>query len=189
MPAPEFVEVKGVNPISRQRILHKLAESPDKPIDSRALERDLSQIVGSGRFAKLSYGLIHHDSQPGLLITATQHDFAPIPVNPLVIIDGSEIQNVLFGLGARINKFGSGVRDTEWRTDVIFGLAYGVSTEYFFPLRKTPGWFMAPSDIATASPFDIYSPTTRLRPIVSDAFPHLRFGITMQSRQRDPLWI
>src|SRR5215467_1035107 len=34
-----------------------------------------------------------------------------------------------------------------------------------------PGWLMAPSAIANASPFDIYPPTTRLRLIVSDAFP------------------
>jgi hypothetical protein len=65
------VEVKGVDPISRQRILQNLGKSPGKPIDSKTLERDLSQVVGIGRFTKLSYGLVHHDGQPGHLITAT----------------------------------------------------------------------------------------------------------------------
>ena len=167
---PRFVEVSGVDPISAQRIQKELIHISGNPLDNHALERDLSQIVGTGRFGKLSYGLVSRDSQPGLLITATQHDFAPILINPFVTIDGAEIQNVLFALGARITKFGNGVRDTEWRTDFIFGSAYGVSTEYFFPLRKNPGWFLMPSAVASTSPFYIYSYNNQ---IASYRFDHV----------------
>ncbi|HZR57912.1 MAG TPA: patatin-like phospholipase family protein [Terriglobales bacterium] len=157
VPTPQFIEVKGVDPILAQRVQQNLAGISGKPINSKKLEQDLSEIVGTGRFAKLSYGLVSHDNQPGLLITATQHDFARFLVNPFVFIDGSELQNVHFGLGARVTKFGTGASNSEWRTDVIFGSAYGVSTEYFLPFRETHGWFMAPSAIANTSPFDIYS--------------------------------
>jgi NTE family protein len=155
MPIPEFVQVQGATPDASKVIETDLSKLAGKPLDLDKLENSLTQIVGTGRFSKLNYGLTQQNGQPGLLITATQKQ-APILVNPLIVIDGSEIQNVRFALGARLTKFGTGPHETEWRTDLAFGSEYAVATDYFRPFKGLPGWFIDPGAIANTSPFDIY---------------------------------
>lgn len=155
IPIPEFVAVQGATPDATQVIQTDLSTLVGEPLDVDKLEKSLTQIVGTGRFSKLNYSLSQRNGQPGLLITATQKE-APILVNPLIVIDGSEIQNVRFALGARFTKFGTGSHETEWRTDVAFGSEYGVASDYFRPLKGLPGWFIDPGAIANTSPFDIY---------------------------------
>lgn len=155
IPVPEFVAVQGATPAAQKVIETDLSKLIGQPLDLDKLENSLTQIVGTGRFSKLNYGLTQQNGQPGLLITATQKQ-APILVNPLIVIDGSEIQNVRFALGARLTKFGTGTHEAEWRTDLAFGSEYAVATDYFRPLKGLPGWFINPGAIANTSPFDIY---------------------------------
>ena len=161
IPTPEFVAVQGATPAAAKVIQNDLSKLAGQPLDIDKLENGLTQIVGTGRFSKLNYGLTEQNGQPGLLITAAQKE-APILVNPLIAIDGSEIQNVRFALGARLTKFGTGSHEAEWRTDLAFGSEYGVATDYFRPLKGLPGWFIDPGAIANTSPFDIYNENNQI---------------------------
>ena len=161
IPTPEFVAVQGATPSASKVIQTDLSKLAGQPLDINKLETGLTQIVGTGRFSKLNYGLTEQNGQPGLLITASQKE-APILVNPLIAIDGSEIQNVRFALGARLTKFGTGSHETEWRTDLAFGSEYGIATDYFRPFKGLPGWFIDPGAIANTSPFDIYNENNQI---------------------------
>ena len=161
IPTPEFVAVQGASPAASKVIQNDLSKMAGQPLDIDKLETGLTQIVGTGRFSKLNYGLTEQNGQPGLLITAAQKE-APILVNPLIAIDGSQIENVRFALGARLTKFGTGSHETEWRTDLAFGSEYGIATDYFRPFRGLPGWFIDPGAIANTSPFDIYNENNQI---------------------------
>ena len=161
IPTPEFVAVQGATPAASKVIQTDLSKLAGQPLDIDKLENGLTQIVGTGRFSKLNYGLTEQNGQPGLLITAAQKE-APILVNPLIAIDGSQIENVRFALGARLTKFGTGSHETEWRTDLAFGSEYGIATDYFRPFKGLPGWFIDPGAIANTSPFDIYNENSQI---------------------------
>ena len=161
IPTPEFVAVQGATPAASKVIQTDLSKLAGQPLDIDKLESGLTQIVGTGRFSKLNYGLTEQNGQPGLLITAAQKE-APILVNPLIAIDGSQIENVRFALGARLTKFGTGSHETEWRTDLAFGSEYGIATDYFRPFKGLPGWFIDPGAIANTSPFDIYNENNQI---------------------------
>ena len=161
VPIPQFVAVQGATPEASEVIQRDLSKIPGQPLNLDNLENRLTQIVGSGRFSKLNYGLTQQNGQSGLLITASQKQ-APILVNPLIEIDGSQIQNVRFAIGARLTKFGTGSHETEWRTDLAFGSIYGVATDYFRPFKTVPGWFIDPGFIANTSPFDIYNENNQI---------------------------
>ena len=88
IPTPEFVAVQGATPAASKVIQNDLSKLAGQPLDIDKLENGLTQIVGTGRFSKLNYGLTEQNGQPGLLITAAQKE-APILVNPLIAIDGS----------------------------------------------------------------------------------------------------
>ncbi|HLH08547.1 MAG TPA: patatin-like phospholipase family protein [Terriglobales bacterium] len=158
---PEFVAVQGATPDATKMIQRDLKKLTGRPLDYTKLNQDLTRIVGTGRFSTLDYSLAQQQGQTGLLISAAQKQ-SPILINPLIAIDGSEIQNVRFALGARLTKFGTGESESEWRTDLAFGSEYGLSTDYFRPFRSVPGWFIDPGIIANTSPFDVYYRNTQI---------------------------
>lgn len=153
--APQFVAVEGASAEQAKSIQYDLRKWIGKPVDFSTLNDDLTEIVGTGRFSTLDYDLTTREQKTGLLVTATERH-APILINPLIVIDGSQIQNVRFALGARFTKYGAGSNESEWRTDFALGSEYGIATDYFRPFKSVPGWFIDPGMIANTSPFDIY---------------------------------
>jgi NTE family protein len=78
-------------------------------------------------------------------------------VRPLILIDGSDYNNVLFSIGARITFLDFGSFRSELRNDVIVGSQYGVASEYYHPFTTTSNWFVAPRAGFNSSPFYVYS--------------------------------
>lgn len=156
-PAPQFVEVKGTKPQAAREIESALAPNVARPVDSDVLDQQLTDFTGVGRYSRLSYGLIKKDNQPGLLITADEKPYAPPLVQPLIIVDGSDYNNVRFKMGARITLLDFGGFRAEWRNDVIAGAEFGIASEYYRPFTATTRWFVAPRAFADSSQFNLYS--------------------------------
>lgn len=83
--------------------------------------------------------------------------YAPPTVRPLIVIDGSEYNNVLFSIGARITFMDVGHYGAEWRNDLIFGTEYGVTSEYYRPIHPGGRFFVAPRLSATSNEFNGYT--------------------------------
>ena len=65
-------------------------------------------------------------------------------VRPILLIDGSDYNNVLFSMGARITFLDFGSYRSELRSDVIIGSQYLLDSEYYHPFTPTSNWFVAP---------------------------------------------
>ena len=159
-PEPQFIDVKGTKPEAAREIERTLVSNVAKPVDSDSLDRQLTDFTGVGRYSRLSYRMTAQDNRPGLLITADEKPYGPPLVEPLVVLDGSDYNNVRFKMGARITLFDVGGFRAEWRNDVIAGFEYGVRSEYYRPLTSTSRWFVAPRGFAGSSQFDVYSKDT-----------------------------
>jgi NTE family protein len=121
------------------------------------LEKDLLVATGTGRLSSLSYQMVQLDGQDGLLINTVEKTYAPPILQPGVFIDGSQYNNPLFTLGARLTIMDWGGFGSQWRTDVSLGSVYGVNSEYYRPFSKDGHWFYAPRILASSSPLDLYS--------------------------------
>jgi len=161
-PSPQFVEVTGPPPVIAQGIEKNLASDVHMPVDYRRLDRQLTEVTGLGRFSRAGFQLVRKDGQEGLLIRADEKDYAPPLVNPLVLIDGSDYNNVRFGLGARITLLDIGGFGSELRNDVIVGSEYEVQSEYYHPLNWNSHVFLAPRGFAGNQPFDLYAQDQRI---------------------------
>jgi NTE family protein len=115
-----------------------------------------------GRFSRAGYQLIHKDGKPGLLIRADQKEYGSPIVKPLVLLDGSDYNNVRFSVGARLTFFDLGAFGAEWRNDVIVGSDYGIASEYYRPLDRPGHFFVAPRLFANTTPFDLYDGDQRV---------------------------
>ncbi len=156
-PIPTFVAVTGVSGYTAERVEKEMAGVVGKPVNFDELDQEIMHLKGTGRFSSLSYQFIERNGQEGLLVKAEESDYGTKVVLPLVLVDGSDLKNVTFNLGARINLINFGGYRSELRTDFILFSQYGLRSEYYHPFTPLTHWFVAPRGLADNQPFYIYS--------------------------------
>jgi NTE family protein len=155
-PAPQFVEVTGTNKTLANAIKNDLKDNVGKPVQTAALQEQLLDLKGEGRFSNFSYQMVNREGEPGLLITATEKSYSPPIVQPVLLLGGSNFSGVNFSMGARITFLDFGSYRTELRNDVIIGSQYGINTQYYRPFSATSKWFIAPEGFANYLQYPIY---------------------------------
>ena len=156
-PIPTFVAVDGVNGHLSQRVEEQMAGAIGKPVDYNQLDDEIMHLKGIGRFSNLSYEMVERNGQQGLLVKTEENTFGPPIVRPLILVDGSSLNNVTFNLGARFTFLDIGGFRSEWRTDIILFSQYGIRSEYYHPFTPLTHWFVAPRILAENNPFYIYN--------------------------------
>lgn len=154
---PQFVEVAGTKPVLGKSIANDLKDNVGKPVDTAALEQQLMDLKGQGRFTSLSYQLENKGNETGLLITATEKPYSPPVVQPLLLLDGQNLSGTNFSMGARITFLDFGTYRAEWRTDLMVGTQYKFNSQYYRPLSATSKFFIAPNIFANYLKYPIYS--------------------------------
>lgn len=156
-PVPQFIAVTGTTPQLARAIEKHASNLVGKPLDQERLDQGILTLSGMGRFSNLSFSMVEKNGEPGLQIEAVQKPYAPPTVRPLILIDGSDYNDVLFSIGARITYLDFGGFRSELRNDVIFGSQYGVSSEYYHPFTTSSKWFVAPRAGYLSTQFPVYS--------------------------------
>lgn len=159
---PQFVEVTGVDPQIAYPLAQQMSEFAGQQVDSAKLEREILELNGTGPFSSLNYTMVEQNSKQGLQIEAQEKPYSPPIVRPLIVIDGSDYNDVFFSIGARITFLNFGGYRRELRNDVILGSQYGIATEYYRPFSPTSNWFVAPRVGINSSQYPLYSGNTLL---------------------------
>ena len=161
-PVPQFVEVVG----GRRELAHdvekSLSDFAGTPVNTDKLNKDIMGMSGTGQFLSLTYSMVERNNQQGLQIQTERKSYIPPLVRPLIFIDGSQYNNVLFTVGARITYTDFGSYRSELRNDVIAGSNYGLSSEYYHPFTPTTRWFIAPRLGLFSTQLNLYSDQTLL---------------------------
>jgi NTE family protein len=155
-PVPQFIEVTGTTPTLAKKIEKRLGPDVGKPVNTLNLEQQFTRIAGSGRWASLGYSMTDKDGKPGLLVSAEEKSYSPPIVRPLIIIDGTNYNEVLFSAGARITFLDYGSFGSELRNDIIVGSIYELKSEYYHPFTPATRWFVAPQLDLDTSKFYFY---------------------------------
>lgn len=157
---PQFIDVTGTSPLLANEIERRLSNNIGRPVDTASLDDQLTFLSGIGRYSSMGYRMVERDDQQGLLIEANEKEYGSRIVRPLLVVDGSEYNNVLFMVGARITFLDAGSVGAEWRNDITLGSEYGARTEYFRPFGKGLHWFVAPQAFAENKEEDFYTGST-----------------------------
>jgi NTE family protein len=161
-PIPKFVQVTGTSPQMAKAMEKQMSPLVGQPVEPKKIDQDMMDIVGQGRFSTSTYSMTEKNGEQGLQVQAEQKTYAPPIVRPLIIIDGSEYNNVLFSIGARITFLDVGSYRSELRNDVVLGSQYQLASEYYHPLTTTSNWFVAPRLGFNSQQFNVYSSNTLL---------------------------
>ena len=161
-PVPAFVQVAGTGPELADSIQKKLAVDIGKPVDIAKLDRQMMQLQGQGRFASVGYSMVDKEGTQGLQIRTLEKPYAPPVVRPIILIDGSDYNNVLFSIGARFTFLDFGSYRSELRSDAIIGSQYLADAEYYHPFTPTSNWFIAPRVGVNSAQQYVYSGSTQI---------------------------
>ncbi len=156
VPTPQFIEATGTKPKLTGEIEQALSGYVGKPLDGAQFDKDLTYLMGNGRYASVGYQMTEKNGQPGLQIIAREKDFSPPEVRPLVIIDGGQFNQVGFILGARITFFDIGKFGSEWRNDVMVGSDHVLRSEFYRPFGQRLQWFVAPRGFIENTRQDVF---------------------------------
>jgi NTE family protein len=159
-PVPEFVQVTGAVPEMADSIEKELSENVGTPVDTVKLDQQMMTLAGQGRYSNVGYSMVEKDGTQGLQVQTEQKPYAPPVVRPLILIDGSDYNNVLFSIGARITFLDFGSYRSELRNNVIVGSQYLIDSEYYHPFTPTSNWFVAPRIGANSVQEPLYNGST-----------------------------
>jgi NTE family protein len=154
---PKFIKAQGTTPDSEEKIEKFLQPIVGKPINTEILDRYLTRLTGLGLFDSVSYGLTERDGQVGLLVTIHEKNYAPPVLQPAFAVNGTEPDNVSFGMGGRLTFLNIAGFGSELRTDFQFGNTYGIATEFYKRFSQTSRLFYAPRVTASDAAQWIYS--------------------------------
>jgi NTE family protein len=161
-PIPTFVQVAGAKPELAESIQKRLSADVGKPVDTTELDGQMMRLQGAGRFANVSYSMVEKQGAQGLEIRTEQKAYAPPIVRPIILIDGSDYNNVLFSMGARFTFLDFGSYRSELRSDAIIGSQYLIDSEYYHPFTPTTNWFVAPRGSANSTQLYVYNGDTQV---------------------------
>jgi NTE family protein len=186
-PIPEFVQVAGTGTELADSIEKKLSADVGKPVDTVRLDQQMMILSGQGRFANVGYSMIENKGSQGLQIQTEDKPYSPPVVRPIILIDGSDYNNVLFSMGARITFLDFGSFRSELRNDVIVGSQYLIDSEYYHPFTPTANWFIAPRAGANSTQDFVYNANTliatyRTRQVLGGMDVGYGFGSTGELR-------
>lgn len=159
-PVPQFVKVTGTTPALSKEIEQKLAENLGEPADSDDLDRQLTYLTGVGRYSRVGYRMMEKGGNQGLLIVADEKEYGPPIIRPLLVIEGSQYNNVQFLIGARITFLDVGGFGSEWRNDLTLGSEHSVRSEFYRPFGESLHWFVAPRAYAQNVQTNFYKGNT-----------------------------
>ncbi len=162
VPVPQFIDVSGPKPDYNRTLKESLAPYVGKPVDPPALEKLLTRVTGTGVISTATYTVAERQGVPGLEVRTEEKPYGPPFLDLSVNIDGSDPDNVLFGVAARLTFTDLGGYRAEWRNDAFFGSTYGIQSEYYRPFSGSSKFFFAPHIYALSSPFNEYAGTDRL---------------------------
>jgi NTE family protein len=160
---PADIEVTGTNPVNQAFIKKSLKAYIGKPLDTKALEADLTEITGSGLYESLRYRYILKAGEPVLLIQAVEKPYGPPLINFALILDADGIRgdHVDINARARITSFNvTGLR-SELRTDLGLGTELHLLTELYQPLGDSK-WFVAPAAFLDQNNSSLYEDELRV---------------------------
>lgn len=145
IPTPTSVQVTGADTGRESKLAAKLTPFSNTKLDANLLEDELTAEYGRGRDYSLGYGLNGTAPNPVLNVRVREKTYGPPFINLGLNINGSEMDNIRFGIRGRVTYLDLGRTGSELRFDGALGTPAVLATEYYAPLKQ--GFFLAPRAI------------------------------------------
>jgi NTE family protein len=138
----EFIIVEGAAAREQEYIRLKLSGFLGRPLDVPELEKDLTGIVGEGRYESMSYELTMEQGRTGLRVLVKEKSYGPPFGRFLLRVNNNRQGAMDAAFGTRLTFYDAGKADAELRVDLVAGSEQLAAAEYFYPLGRSRFFLM-----------------------------------------------
>ncbi|UCF35544.1 MAG: patatin-like phospholipase family protein [Acidobacteriota bacterium] len=139
---PSEIRVAGTDSKSAERVQKSLSHHRNSELDPAELESELNAFYGSGFLYGLGYRVTPTSQGDLLTVQVREKKYGPPFVRFGIDIDGSELDDIDFGLRGRMTVLSPAGLGSELRVDLGIGQPWLLGGELYQPLGK--GFFVAP---------------------------------------------
>jgi NTE family protein len=141
---PTAAAIQGVTAGEQAELKPMLAPLVNHPAKTNQTETTLDHVVGLGPYESANYRYVQGSgNQPELLVNIQKKLYGPPFLKFFLGLEGNDITDLRFGIGARLTFMNIGSAGSEWRTDLQVGAKTRLATEYYWKLKHS-SWFLAP---------------------------------------------
>jgi NTE family protein len=159
-PSVRGIQVLGVDPAMSRTLTRRLSAYATGPVEPDRLDRALTRIYGRGQYASVGYQVVEQEGANRLDILVRRHSYGPPFVRFGLNIDGSNLDDIRFGVRARTTLFDLGHPGSETRIDLGLGRPHLAALEYYLPLAGP--WFLAPRAYGVRETTGVFSGDDRV---------------------------
>lgn len=148
-----FGNLQRVNPDIARSVLDV---QPGQPVDEKELDRGMQRLFGTGDFEHVSYALMEEPGRRILSVDAVEKSWGPNYLRLGLGLSSDFRGDAFFNLLAKyrmtwLNRLGG-----EWQLGLQVGRTARVSTEFYQPLQRGPGLFVAPYAAVERRSVDVF---------------------------------
>lgn len=133
-----------------------------EPVDQKVLDRDMQRLFGTGDFEHVSYSLLEEPGKRVLAVDAVEKSWGPNYLRAGLGLSSDFQGDAYFNVLANyrmtwLNRLGA-----EWRIDAQLGRTSRLETEFYQPLQRGPGFFLAPRALVQRRTVDVFKGDQRV---------------------------
>jgi NTE family protein len=133
-----------------------------EPVDQKVLDRDMQRLFGTGDFEHVSYSLLEEPGKRVLAVDAAEKSWGPNYLRAGLGLSSDFKGDAYWNLLANYRMTWLNSLGAEWRTDAQLGRTSQLATEFYQPLQRGPGFFVAPRAVIGRRSVDVYQGDRRL---------------------------
>ena len=152
---PEYFEISGATAVDEPVVEAALEHHLGAPLDPDALDFDLTNITGWGRYNVAGYEGRKQNDTEGLGVDLHEKTHGPPFLRPVLDLRGSEFRELFLTFGGRLTLFDVTGSNSELRIDATYGQTTRAFAELFARLGNR-GLFAAPRGIASQETWYVY---------------------------------
>ena len=160
---PAGIEVSGTSEDHVKQILKRLSKHVGIPLNLDALEKDLRDLIGTGRFESFRYEYTLRQGEPFLRIIVVEKPYKQPFVDMAFLLEADSVraEHVEINARTRLTWFDLLGEGSEARLDLGFGTELHLLAELYKPFGDS-SWFIAPALFLDQNSSHIFRDGTRV---------------------------
>jgi NTE family protein len=138
LPLPTFLEIEGAGRVDAGFMRRELTDQIGRTLDVAALDADLTELGGLGRYESLTWEIVERNGAQGLVVRALPKSYAPPFLFLGVSLEDTTSNSFRFGLSGRYLAFDVAGSGSELRIDAAMGSDPSAAVALYRPIGSTP---------------------------------------------------
>lgn len=143
-PVISFIEFDNRTKLADARLRAGIRQKVGQPLDPRQVEKDFTDLYGTGLFEQIDYTLVDRNGQTGMVVKATEKAWAKDYLRLGLALDSDFAGDSTYMLGVGFTLTALNAYGAEWRNELAFGSTQRVFTEFYQPLQPETGFYVLP---------------------------------------------